>query len=159
MHPSKSITNVLKGSSKGVIKDKHVLKSLKALARFNVASLSAGQVGEGIDMVERDWIGQEWVEIRKKTEEFTERNSLVLYPLSSSLLFSSLLFRTVQAVFIASMQLLEGLRVGGSTLDLRPLIPYLGDPNLDVLPQIRYENIIIIRSCIQARTPRLVLTI
>jgi hypothetical protein len=59
VHPSKSITNVLKGSSKGVIKDKHVLKSLKALARFNVASLSAGQVGEGIDMAELEWIGQE----------------------------------------------------------------------------------------------------
>jgi hypothetical protein len=61
VHPSKSITNVLKGSSKGVIKDKHVLKSLKALARFNVASLSAGQVGAYIGIEEADWIGLDWV--------------------------------------------------------------------------------------------------
>jgi hypothetical protein len=62
----------------------------------------------------------------------------------SSPLFFTLPYRTVQAVFIASVQLLEGLRVGGSTLDLRPLIPYLGDPNLDVLPQIRYGSMIVI---------------
>ena len=60
MHPSKSITNVLKGSSKGVIKDKHVLKSLKALARFNVASLSAGQVSGIINVAELEWSGVVW---------------------------------------------------------------------------------------------------
>ena len=44
MMPSKSITAVLKGASKTVTKDKHVLRALKALARFNLGSLSAGQV-------------------------------------------------------------------------------------------------------------------
>jgi hypothetical protein len=57
--------------------------------------------------------------------------------LSLPFLLLSLPSSPLQAMYVASVQLVESLRVTGVTLDLRPMILYLGDPSLDTLPQIR----------------------
>ena len=72
---------------------------------------------------------------------FKEKN--VLKSLKTVVKFNLGTLSAGQAVFLASVQLLESLRVGGSTMDLRPMILYLGDPSLDTLPRIRDEMAVV----------------
>jgi hypothetical protein len=50
---------------------------------------------------------------------------------------------TGQAVFMLSVQLLESLRAGGRSLELRPMLHYLNHPALDSSPHMRYIYIYI----------------
>lgn len=72
---------------------------------------------------------------------FKEKN--VLKSLKSVVKFNLGTLPAGQAVFLTSVQLLESFRAGGSTMDLRPMILYLGDPSLDTLPRIRDEMAVV----------------
>ena len=73
----------------------------------------------------------------------TVKDKNVLKALKSVAKFNLGTLSAGQAVFLTSVQLLESMRVGGSTMDLRPMILYLGDSSLDTLPRIRDEIVVV----------------